>query len=38
MKKVLENDLISLAHRILKMRGKANVEQLKEEAGCCMKN
>jgi len=33
MKKVLENDLISLAHRILKMRGKANVEQLKEEAG-----
>ena len=33
MKKVLENDLISLAHRILKMRGKGNVEQLKEEAG-----
>ena len=33
MKKVLENDLISLAHRILKLRGKANVEQLKEEAG-----
>ncbi len=33
MKKVLENELISLAHRILKMRGKANVEQLKTEAG-----
>lgn len=33
MKKVLENELISLAHRILKMRGKANVEQLKNEAG-----
>lgn len=33
MKKVLENELISLAHRILKMRGKAEVEQLKQEAG-----
>lgn len=33
MKKVLENELISLAHRILKMRGKANVEELKQEAG-----
>lgn len=32
MKKVLEDELMSLAHRILKLRDKAEIHELKEEA------
>ena len=32
MKKVLEDELMSLAHRILKLRNRADVHELKEEA------
>lgn len=32
MKKVLEDELMSLAHRILKLRNKADIHELKEEA------
>ena len=32
MKKVLEDELMSLAHRILKLRNRADIHQLKEEA------
>ncbi|QSS97987.1 hypothetical protein [Psychroflexus sp. ALD_RP9] len=33
MKKVLEDELISLAHRILKLKSRADIHQLKKEAG-----
>ncbi len=33
MKKVLENELISLAHRILKLKNRADIHQLKKETG-----
>ena len=32
MKKVLEDELMSLAHRILKLRNRAEIHELKEEA------
>ncbi len=32
MKKVLEDELMSLAHRILKLRNRADIHELKEEA------
>ncbi|MDN6279382.1 MAG: hypothetical protein L0J45_00105 [Psychroflexus sp.] len=33
MKRVLEDELISLAHRILKLKNRADIHQLKKEAG-----
>lgn len=33
MKRVLEDELISLAHRILKLKNRADIHQLKNEAG-----
>lgn len=33
MKRVLEDELISLAHRILKLKSRADIHQLKKEAG-----
>lgn len=33
MKKVLEDELLSLAHRILKLKNRADIHQLKKEAG-----